>query len=414
MTTWKTKVKYSAVVLCIMCAVGVLLYGHHDEQAQAAVDDSYTVSLMHYNSSATADESGKTWTAYGNATVDTTIYKLGSGSLKLDGDGDYLTEANHPDFDFSNGNFTIDFWFRPETVSGGSRIIIEKLEGQTGPGWSVFQYNDQIRFYCDGGAVYFWTGSVLQVGSWKHVAVVRNGSDWRIYIDGVSQASMSSTGTVGVGNNLLIIGARVGGGYPLVGCIDELRVSKGIARWTANFTPPTSEYASAVSAPSAPTGLTATAGDAQVDLSWDTVSGADTYNVKRSTTSGGPYTTIAESVTSTTYTDTGVTNGTTYYYVVSAVNAGGESGNSSEASATPQATGGNKALLVIKMADGTEKEYDLTASELNSFTSWFDNRANGTGPMRYTISKNYNLGPFTSRKDNIIFDKICSFEVKEY
>jgi fibronectin type 3 domain-containing protein len=88
------------------------------------------------------------------------------------------------------------------------------------------------------------------------------------------------------------------------------------------------------SIPPAPTGLTASSGNTQVSLAWNTSSGATSYNVKRSTANGGPYTTIA-SPTSTTYTNTGLTNGTTYYYVVSAVNANGESGNSSQASATP-------------------------------------------------------------------------------
>ncbi|NBC70852.1 hypothetical protein GT003_17775 [Paenibacillus sacheonensis] len=87
--------------------------------------------------------------------------------------------------------------------------------------------------------------------------------------------------------------------------------------------------------PSAPTGLTATGGNAQASLSWSAVSGATSYNVKRSTTSGGSYTNVATGVTSTSYTNTGLTNGTTYYYVVSAVNSAGEGTNSSQASATP-------------------------------------------------------------------------------
>ena len=70
-------------------------------------------------------------------------------------------------------------------------------------------------------------------------------------------------------------------------------------------------------------------------LSWSASTGATSYNVKRSTTSGGPYTTIA-SPTTTSYTDTGLTNGTTYYYVVSAVNAAGESANSAQVSAAPE------------------------------------------------------------------------------
>ncbi len=87
--------------------------------------------------------------------------------------------------------------------------------------------------------------------------------------------------------------------------------------------------------PPVPTNVVASAGNGQVGLSWSASSGATSYNVGRSTTSGGPYTTIA-SPTATTYTDTAVTNGTTYYYVVAAVNSAGTSANSSQVSATPQ------------------------------------------------------------------------------
>jgi cellulose 1,4-beta-cellobiosidase len=88
--------------------------------------------------------------------------------------------------------------------------------------------------------------------------------------------------------------------------------------------------------PLPPTGITATSGNAQVAVSWTASTGATSYNVKRATASGGPYTVVA-SPTSTSYTDTGLTNGTTYYYVVTAVNSSGESGNSPEVNATPQA-----------------------------------------------------------------------------
>jgi fibronectin type 3 domain-containing protein len=92
--------------------------------------------------------------------------------------------------------------------------------------------------------------------------------------------------------------------------------------------------ATPVPAPSTPTGLTATAGNQQVSLTWNASTGATTYNVKRGAASGGPYTTIATPSTAS-YTNTGLTNGTPYYYVVSAVNTSGESANSTQASATP-------------------------------------------------------------------------------
>jgi hypothetical protein len=87
----------------------------------------------------------------------------------------------------------------------------------------------------------------------------------------------------------------------------------------------------------APTGLTATAGNAQAVLAWTGVSGATGYNVKRATTSGGPYTTVASNVAATAYTNTGLTNGTTYYFVVSALIGSRESTNSNQAPATPTA-----------------------------------------------------------------------------
>ncbi|HSY90128.1 MAG TPA: glycoside hydrolase family 44 protein [Candidatus Binatus sp.] len=86
--------------------------------------------------------------------------------------------------------------------------------------------------------------------------------------------------------------------------------------------------------PAAPTGLTAAGSNMQVALTWNASSGAASYNVKRGTVKGGPYPTVFPSTT-INYTDSALTNGTTYYYVVSAVNSAGESANSSEASATP-------------------------------------------------------------------------------
>jgi fibronectin type 3 domain-containing protein len=90
-------------------------------------------------------------------------------------------------------------------------------------------------------------------------------------------------------------------------------------------------------APATPTGLQATGGNAQISLTWNASTGATSYNVKRSTTSGGPFSTTLASPTATNYVDTTATNGTAYFYVVSAVNAAGESANSSQVTATPVA-----------------------------------------------------------------------------
>ncbi|MDP5275783.1 glycoside hydrolase family 6 protein [Chengkuizengella axinellae] len=116
---------------------------------------------------------------------------------------------------------------------------------------------------------------------------------------------------------------------------------------------------SEVTVPTAPTGVTVSAGDGEVSLSWNSVSGAGSYNVKRSTSSGGAYTAIESGLTATNYTDTNVTNDTTYYYVISAENEVGESSNSTEVNATPQSSGGgNQSDLVLQYRTGDTNDTD--------------------------------------------------------
>ena len=97
--------------------------------------------------------------------------------------------------------------------------------------------------------------------------------------------------------------------------------------------------APAAAKPGTPTGIKTSPGNGQISLVWTAVSGATSYHLKRSTTSGGPYTTIA-SPSWQGYTNVGLKNGTTYYFVVSAVNASGESANSAQVSAKPSASAG--------------------------------------------------------------------------
>ena len=99
--------------------------------------------------------------------------------------------------------------------------------------------------------------------------------------------------------------------------------------------------------PPAPSGVTAAAGNAQVTVSWSATSGATGYNVKRSTTSGGPYSNVAANVSGTSFTNTGLTNGTTYYYVVTAVNASGESPVSAQVSGTPAGSNGDTGGVTV-------------------------------------------------------------------
>ncbi|QUI24379.1 hypothetical protein HZI73_19680 [Vallitalea pronyensis] len=163
----------------------------------------------------------------------------------------------------------------------------------------------------------------------------------------------------------------------------------------------------------APINLTATASNSDITLYWDTVNDVDSYTILRSTTSGVIDTVIASNITGTTYTDTNVTPGVTYYYVVRTVKNGVESADSNIASAMVEINN-NRALLLIKLLDENDKEYDLPISEVDTFMTWYFDRGIGQGPAYYTFAKDYNTGPYISRKDYISYDKIICIEVNEY
>lgn len=111
-------------------------------------------------------------------------------------------------------------------------------------------------------------------------------------------------------------------------------------------------------APAAPTALKATAGNEQIALSWTASTGATSYNIKQALSASGPFTTVASDVYTTSYTNTGLTNGTTYYYVVSAMNAVGESIDSSVASATPESVVAPSGDLVLQYRTGDTNATD--------------------------------------------------------
>lgn len=175
---------------------------------------------------------------------------------------------------------------------------------------------------------------------------------------------------------------------------------------------------------SSPSNLTAKAGSSSVELSWNPVINAQNYIVKRSTTPGGPYDKITPYTPATTnspitFLDNDVTLNTTYYYVISAVVSGTESVNSNEASATSIAVTnpdyiGNYATLVITMKNGGTKEYSLPISDIDEFFKWYDLKSDGAGKSYYTFTKSSSIAPYLRVKEYIAFDKISSFEIKEF
>ena len=225
-----------------------------------AVDDSYTKLLLHMNGADNGttftDESGKTVIIAGNACTKTGAKKFGTASAYLDGNGDYLSLADSDDFNFGNGDFTIDTWlYIDSTISGRwPGIFAQRTSGSSGISCFLMLTDKKARFeYSTNGTSTTGTtfNTTLNTNQWYHLALVRNGATITCYINGVAEATTVNIGTSTIYNSsaAVIIGWLVGSSGVdcyLKGYIDEMRFSKGIARWTANFTPPTAEYGAAV------------------------------------------------------------------------------------------------------------------------------------------------------------------------
>ena len=159
-------------------------------------------------------------------------------------------------------------------------------------------------------------------------------------------------------------------------------------------------------APAAPVGLTATAGDAQVTLSWNAASGAS-YNVKCAPTAGGPYTTITN-VTTTSLSHTGLANGTTFYYVVTAWNLGGESANSLEVSARPVS---RAPVTFTTTLNNGEMEFSWPATHLGwRLETQTNSLATGLGTNWFNVQDSANTNwmalPFSSDASISVFFRL--------
>ena len=186
----------------------------------------------------------KTVTAVGNSRISTTQNKFGGSSLYFDGTGDYLTVPDSADFDFVSGNFTAEAFVYVSAYGGAlPSIIIGKRAN--GLAYAPFLLYVSASGNLGGLAsvngatwgVNLLSASAIGTGAWKHVAFVRNGTSFVLYLEGVNVGSGSLAGSLMVNTSQLCIGANVDASHPLNGYIDELRITKGAA-----FTPPTAEF----------------------------------------------------------------------------------------------------------------------------------------------------------------------------
>ena len=204
---------------------------------------SNVVLAMHMDDAGLTDLKGHAVTLAGNAVRSATQSKFGGYSAYFDGTGDYLTTPVSTDFNFGTGAFTIEFFLRFSVVATAGLVAF-------GPSGSVpiliYCVGTELRFYASSVATWDVASAVvfkteLVAETWYHVAISRSGSSIRCFCDGVIGATVTSSASLAGAITAIHVGDWAAGNY-LNGYIDELRITKGVARYTANFTVPADAF----------------------------------------------------------------------------------------------------------------------------------------------------------------------------
>jgi hypothetical protein len=210
-------------------------------------NDAYTVLLLHFDGAdasttfTDSSASAHTITPAAQAQIDSAQSKFGGTSMRVDGTLDRIQVATSANFDMGTGDFTVDFWIR---FNSSIRQYIWELGSENTAAFVVTPSSGLIEVYGAPGSFVITAGStVFSTATWYHIALVRNGNAWTVYRDGTSYVSNASDSRAwGSSAFPAQVGSSGGGNVVTNGWIDEFRISKGIARWTANFTPPAVEY----------------------------------------------------------------------------------------------------------------------------------------------------------------------------
>lgn len=220
---------------------GQMLAGHGT--ATVVNTDPYfanVISLLHFdgtNGSTTfTDQKSRSWSASGDAALTTSVVKFGTAAMDCSTGGALSSDAGDS---FGTGDFTVEFWFRPDTLTGALNVFDTRdSAGATAP--ALYTSGSTIRFYT-AGADRITSAGILSTGTWYFFALSRVSGTTRLFVDG-TQVGSSYTDSNNYVNTKLAYGraAYTTGGTN--GTFDDGRVTKGVGRYSSNFTPPTAAF----------------------------------------------------------------------------------------------------------------------------------------------------------------------------
>ena len=185
----------------------------------------------------------------GNSQIDTAVKKYGTGSLEFDGASDYLSILPSPNLDLGTGNFTIEGWFYKSATTASQTLASSGSYYTVGANgnWVLrISSATQIAFASYDGQSneeYAEFSASTSLNTWHHFALVREGTQTKFYLDGTLAGSMTVSKSLSDGsvNGIYIGSDGAGPNADFNGYIDDFRITKGVARYTANFTAPTAE-----------------------------------------------------------------------------------------------------------------------------------------------------------------------------
>jgi hypothetical protein len=182
----------------------------------------------------------------GNAQISTSVKKYGTGSIAFDGTDDRLTAASSPNMAFGTGDFTVEAWIYTNTLSG-ERGFIQTSDTAGGlktsytTGIVILIDVSPYRLVANVGGTNVNSGSTyIAINTWYHIALTRASGSVRLFINGTLVGGPTTITTNLTGQNI-VIGGYYSTTYLWNGYLDDLRITKGYARYTANFTAPTSQ-----------------------------------------------------------------------------------------------------------------------------------------------------------------------------
>jgi hypothetical protein len=205
--------------------------------SQESLSNSVSL-LMNFTDAAIIDSTAKTiLETTGDAKVNNSIYKYGTGSMTFDGTGDSLLFHNPTDFAFGTGDFTAELWLYP--ISWDSNMVV--LMGYDSTGFGIQKYGGASNLGIIINGSWVLTDATLpSTGQWTHIAVTRTSGTLRFFVNGVVSGSTPSN-TSNISGGMRGIAGYSGQTY-FNGHMDDIRITKGSSRYTTTFTPATKAF----------------------------------------------------------------------------------------------------------------------------------------------------------------------------